>query len=167
MLNDDSPGRALDILHKKGENEIFAQVAPQALLLYGIAYRCIHLDTSSLNVEGEYEWPQAPGVIHITHGCTLERQPDPKQVVGLLTTYRSVLPVWIQALDGNTNEKLADPPNIKLKPVHCPILRLLGPNVEKCYHDTGQERNVGCYRTFWIIWESSFRRYIRSQLLAV
>ncbi len=31
MLNDDSLGRALDILHEKGETEVFAQVASHAL----------------------------------------------------------------------------------------------------------------------------------------
>ncbi len=36
MLNDDSLGRALDILHERGETKVFAQVASHALRVYGI-----------------------------------------------------------------------------------------------------------------------------------
>ena len=110
MLNDDSLGRALDILHEKGETEIFAQVASYALRVYNILHRFIHLDTTSLSVEGEYDRPEEPGVIRITHGYSRDRRPDLKQVVvALLTTYRSALPLWIQALDGNTHDSQAFP----------------------------------------------------------
>lgn len=110
MLNDDSLGRALDILHEKGETEIFAQVASHALCVYGISHRFVHLDTTSFSVEGEYNRPEAPGVIRITHGYSRDHWPDLKQVVvALMTTYRSALPIWIQALDGNTNDSRAFP----------------------------------------------------------
>jgi len=45
MLNDDSLGRALDLLYETGLTEIFAQVASHALRLFGIQYRFVHLDT--------------------------------------------------------------------------------------------------------------------------
>ncbi|MBC7251653.1 MAG: IS1634 family transposase [Anaerolineae bacterium] len=110
MLNDDSLGRALDILHERGETEIFAQVASHALRVYGISHRFVHLDTTSFSVEGEYDRPDEPGVIRITHGYSRDHRPDLKQVVvALLTTYRSALPTWIQALDGNTNDSRAFP----------------------------------------------------------
>ncbi|MFN3761736.1 MAG: IS1634 family transposase, partial [Anaerolineae bacterium] len=110
MLNDDSLGRALDILHEKGETEIFAQVASHALRVFGISHRFLHLDITSFSVEGEYERPEASGVIRITHGYSRDQRPDLKQViVALLTTYRSALPTWIQALDGNTNDSRAFP----------------------------------------------------------
>ncbi len=110
MLNDDSLGRALDILHEKGETEVFAQVASHALRVYGIEHRFVHLDTTSFSVEGEYDRPEEPGIIRITYGYSRDHRPDLKQVVAaLLTTYRSALPVWIQALDGNTNDSRAFP----------------------------------------------------------
>ncbi|MGC8960222.1 MAG: IS1634 family transposase [Chloroflexia bacterium] len=103
MLNDDSLGRALDILYEAGPTEIFAQVASHALRLWGIQHRFVHLDTTSLSVEGEYEWPEEPEGVRITHGYSRDRRPDLKQVVvALLTSYRSALPLWIQALDGKT-----------------------------------------------------------------
>ncbi len=105
MLNDDSLGRALDILYEAGPTEIFAQVASHALRLWGIQHRFVHLDTTSLSVEGEYEGPEEPGVVHITHGYSRDGRPDLKQmVVALLTSYRSALPLWIQALDGNASD---------------------------------------------------------------
>jgi len=105
MLNDDSLGRALDILYEAGPTEIFAQVASHALRLWGIRHRFVHLDTTSLSVEGEYEGPEEPGVVHITHGYSRDERPDLKQVVvALLTSYRSALPLWIQALDGNASD---------------------------------------------------------------
>jgi len=42
-------------------------------------------------------------VIRIVRGYSRDHRPELKQVVAwLLTTYRSALPIWIQALDGNT-----------------------------------------------------------------
>ncbi len=110
MLNDDTLGRVLDPLHEKGETEVFAQVASQALRVYGISHRFVHLDITSVSVEGAYERPEEPGVIRITYGYSRDHRPDLKQVVvALLTTYRAALPVWIQALDGNTNDSRAFP----------------------------------------------------------
>ncbi|PWH20787.1 MAG: IS1634 family transposase [Ardenticatenia bacterium] len=109
MLNHDSLGRALDILHEKGETEVFAQVVSHALRVYGMEHRFVHLDTTSFSVEGEYGRPGEPGVIRITYGYSRDHRPDLKQVAALLTTYRSALPVWIQALDGNTYDGQAFP----------------------------------------------------------
>lgn len=55
MLNDDSLGRALDKLYEAGVTEVFAQVASHALRRYGFQHRFVHLDTTSLSVEGEYD----------------------------------------------------------------------------------------------------------------
>ncbi|HDN80898.1 MAG TPA: IS1634 family transposase [Chloroflexi bacterium] len=114
MLNDDSLGRALDALFEAGLTEIFAQVASHALRHYGIEHRFIHVDISSFHVHGAYEREEQPGVIRIARGYSRDHRPDLKQVVaGLLTTYRSALPTWIQALDGNAADVKAVPELIK------------------------------------------------------
>jgi len=41
--------------------------------------------TTELRVEGEYERPEEPG-----HGYSRDKWPDLKQVVALLTTYKSL-----------------------------------------------------------------------------
>ena len=114
MLNDDSLGRALDALFEAGLTENFAQVASHALRHYGIEHRFIHVDISSFHVHGAYEREEQPGVIRIARGYSRDHRPDLKQVVaGLLTTYRSALPTWIQALDGNAADVKAVPELIK------------------------------------------------------
>jgi len=112
MLNDDSLGRALDALFEAGLTEVFAQVASHSLRHFGIEHRFVHLDFSSFHLHGEYdrEVEEAPGVIRITQGYSRDHRPDLKQVVvALITTYRSALPTWIQALDGNTSDTQAVP----------------------------------------------------------
>lgn len=53
-------------------------------------------------------------MIHITRGYSRDHRPAIKQVVvGLLTTYRSALPTWIQALNGNAADVRAVPELIK------------------------------------------------------
>lgn len=103
MLNDDSLGRALDALWEAGLTQVFAHVAAQALGHFGLLSRFVHVDTSSFHVHGAYEGqPEQEGVIRITYGYSRDHRPDLKQVVvGLLTTCRTALPVWIQGLDGN------------------------------------------------------------------
>jgi len=106
MLNDDSLGRALDALWEAGLTKVFAQVAAHALTHFGLVSRFMHVDTSSFHLHGAYEQKaDEQGVITISHGYSRDHRPDLKQVVvGLLTTYRSALPVWIQAMDGNASD---------------------------------------------------------------
>lgn len=114
MLNDDSLGRALDALFEAGLTEVFAQLASHALRQYGIEHRFFHVDTSSFHVHGSCERDEEPVVIHIVRGYSRDHRPDLKQaVVGLLTTYRSAIPVWIQALDGNSADTRSVPELIK------------------------------------------------------
>ncbi|MDQ7031059.1 MAG: IS1634 family transposase [Ardenticatenia bacterium] len=103
MLNDDSLGRALDALWEAGLTQVFAHVATQGLEHFGLLSRFVHVDTRSFHVHGVYEGhPEKEEVIRITRGYSRDHRPDLKQVVvGLLTTYRAALPLWIQALDGN------------------------------------------------------------------
>jgi|GEM_PF-3131814 len=115
MLNDDSLGRALDALWAAGLTQVFAHVAAQALEHFGLLSRFVPVDTSSFHVHGAYEGhPQKEGVIRITHGYLRDHRPDLKQVVvGLLTTYRTALPVWIQALDGHAADVKSIPQRVQ------------------------------------------------------
>ncbi len=114
MLNDDSLGRALDALFEAGLTEVFAQVASAALQKYGIEHRFVHVDTSAFHLHGQYEREGAPGEVTIARGYSRDHRPDLKQVVvGLLTTYRSALPVWIEALDGHAADAKTMPALVK------------------------------------------------------
>jgi transposase len=113
-LNDDSLGRALDRLYEAGVTEVFAWVASHALQVYGLQHRFVHLDSTSVSLQGEYV-PDAedPRVIRIAHGYSKDHRPDLKQVVvSLICTYRSAIPVWLEVLSGNSADKTTFPQTI-------------------------------------------------------
>lgn len=114
-FNDDSLGRSLDQLFEVGVTEVYAQVAARALQVYGIEHRFYHLDSSSFHLHGQYsaEKPQLEA-IEITYGYSKEHRPDLKQVVlTLITGHRSQLPVWMEALSGNSNDKESFPKTVQ------------------------------------------------------
>ena len=113
-FNDDSLGRALDLLFEKGTTEVFAKVASHAMDCYGIKHRFVHLDSSSLSVHGEYKVEDNdPEVIEITYGYSKDHRPDLKQaLVSLITSHRSEIPLWLEALSGNTSDTKSFPETI-------------------------------------------------------
>jgi transposase len=110
-LNDDSLGRALDMLFEAGITEVFASVASRALSIFGVEHEFVHLDNSSFSLEGNYATPsEDPRAVRITHGYSRDHRPDLKQVVvSLICSYQSCIPVWLQALDGNRVDKESFP----------------------------------------------------------
>jgi transposase len=114
-FNDDTLGRSLDRLYEAGVTEVFAKVAAHALSVYEIEHRFYHLDSSSFHLHGEYS-AQEPGsqAIEITYGYSKEHRPDLKQVVlTLITGHHSQLPVWMEALSGNSNDKESFPKTVQ------------------------------------------------------
>ncbi len=114
-FNDDTLGRSLDQLFEAGVTEVFAGVARHALETYGIDYRFYHLDSSSFHLHGQYlaEEPELEAIA-ITYGYAKDHRPDLKQVVvNLITGHRSQLPVWMEALSGNSSDKDSFPETIR------------------------------------------------------
>jgi len=112
-FNDDTLGRALDKLYEAGVTEVFAQVASHALRVFGIAHTFYHLDSTTFSLDGEYD-SEGYGGIEITHGYSKDHRPDLKQVVvSLICSYQSALPVWFEALDGNSCDKKTFPKTIQ------------------------------------------------------
>jgi transposase len=110
-FNDDSLGRALDMLYQAGITELFACVSSHALHVFGIEHDFVHLDNTSFSLEGDYARPsEDPKAVRITHGYSRDHRPDLKQVVvSLICSYQSSIPVWLQALDGNRADKESFP----------------------------------------------------------
>ena len=106
-FNDDALARCLDDLYEAGVTEVFYQVAGQALQVYGITSKFVHLDSSSFHLHGAYDRQEAEReAIRITYGYSKDHRPDLKQVVvQLITSHKSALPVWFEALSGNSNDK--------------------------------------------------------------
>jgi len=119
-LNDDSLGRSLDDLYEAGVTEVFAAVASHALRVEGIKHRFLHLDSSSFHVHGKYETGEEEQdeedrqVIEITEGFSKDHRPDLKQaILTLITSEASNLPVWMEALSGNSNDRKSFPETVK------------------------------------------------------
>jgi len=106
-FNDDTLGRCLDDLYAAGVTEVFYQVASQALQVYGIRSRFVHLDSSSFHLHGAYDADEPEReAISVTYGYSKDHRPDLKQVVlQLITHHKSALPVWLEVLSGNSNDK--------------------------------------------------------------
>lgn len=106
-FNDDTLGRALDRLYENDPTKVFSTVSFKALSALGIKRDFFHLDTSSINVHGEYIHPEEDMVpISITYGKSKAHRDDLKQfIISLITVSESDLPVWIKALSGNTSDK--------------------------------------------------------------
>lgn len=106
-FNDDALDRCLDDIFEAGVTEVFYKVAAHALQVYGIQSKFMHLDSSSFHLHGAYECQEPDReAISITYGYSKDHRPDLKQVVvQLITSHRSTLPVWFEALSGNSNDK--------------------------------------------------------------
>jgi transposase len=106
-FNDDTLDRCLDDLYDAGVTELFYKVAAHALQVYGLCPKFVHLDSSSFHLHGAYD-PEEPErqAISITYGYSKDHRPDLKQVVvQLITSHKSALPVWLEVLSGNSNDK--------------------------------------------------------------
>ena len=105
-VTDYTLGQALDEIADYGSSELFAEVAFDIALSPGLLDRHNHLDTSSLSVHGEYEQAQPVQTIEITHGHSKDHRPDLKQLVlSLVVNGPSSMPLWMEALDGNSSDK--------------------------------------------------------------
>jgi transposase len=109
QFNDAALGTALDSIYKYGVTELFFQIASKILREQGIETRFAHLDSTTFTLHGEYnsECEDIPeGLIHITKGYSKDNAPDLNQVVvQLICSNRSSIPMWLEALSGNTSDK--------------------------------------------------------------
>lgn len=117
-LHDDCLGTALESLYEEGVTEVFYKVASHALQNYGIEHRFVHLDSTTFSLHGAYEDKEGNDdegeVISITKGFSKDNAPELNQVVlSMMTTYGSSIPVWLEALSGNSNDKVSFRKSIK------------------------------------------------------
>jgi transposase len=109
-LNDDTLGRAMDSIHAYGTSNLYTQLAAQAVKRLGLSCTVGHLDSSSFHVDGDYNSREhaediEDGVIHITQGYSRDHRPDLNQIVlQVICENQAGIPVWMKALDGNSND---------------------------------------------------------------
>ena len=112
-FNDDTLGRALDELQQAGVTGMFASIAAEAVKVYEIEVEYMHLDSSSFTLHGSYDSEYAQkmsetyNAVQVKHGYSKDKRPDLKQVVvNLITSQASALPLWLEALDGNSSDQV-------------------------------------------------------------
>ena len=109
-LNDSSLGTALDAIYEYGITELFYSVTKHILNRFGISTQFAHLDSTTFSLHGVYnseedeeEIPE--GIIQITKGYSKDHEPGLNQVVlQLICANKSSIPLWIEALSGNTSD---------------------------------------------------------------
>ena len=110
-LHDSSLGTALDAMFDYGVTELFYSVAKEILERNGIPTRFAHLDSTTFSLHGMYNSDEdagdiEEGVVQITKGLSKDNEPGLNQVVlQLICANRSSIPLWIEALSGNTSDK--------------------------------------------------------------
>jgi transposase len=109
QLHDDCLGRTLDWLYAHDPTALFAGVARQARQRFGIAARQVHVDTTSFAVTGEYAAvDEEAQTLAVTYGYSRDHRADLKQwMLGLATTRAGDVPLFCQALDGNSSDKVS------------------------------------------------------------
>jgi transposase len=112
-LNDDRLGRALDRFYKYGVTQLFTTVSLKAAAKFGVETQRVHLDSSSMSVEGDYVPQQRPAngdsaevegisAIAITHGYSRDRRPDLKQfLIDTICSGDGDVPLYLRVADGN------------------------------------------------------------------
>lgn len=105
-LNDDTLGRALDAIADFGAEKLFGNIAFEIAQKRGLVGKSVHLDTTSLSVEGQYLLPPEDGVIDINYGYSKDHRSDLKQfILSLTVTGKASVPLWTESLSGNTSDK--------------------------------------------------------------
>lgn len=104
-ITDYTLGHTLDEIYNYGSSELFATLGFEIALEHKLLSSTLHLDTTTLSVTGEYASVDEQ-VVHITHGYSKDMRQDLKQVVlSLAVSGASNLPIFMEALNGNSSDK--------------------------------------------------------------
>jgi transposase len=109
-LNDDALGRCLDALFAAGVSPLYQVLAEKVVEDLGLDGSALHLDITSFHLDGRYKQddPEETSSIQLVKGYSRDHRPDLNQVVlELICESEAGLPVFLQALSGNTNDQRA------------------------------------------------------------
>jgi transposase len=129
-INDDRIGRALDCMHGS-LLDIKAALIVSCIKEFDISLSEIHTDITNVLFEGSYENLQ-PGQLNVTYGYTKKGQDSRcKQVnFSLSVSADGSVPIWYEALAGNTTDSVAYLPHLNV------LKDILGITSPKIYGDS-------------------------------
>jgi len=104
-FNDDALGRALDKLCAADPRRVFSTLSFHALTVQGIPWQSVHADTTSVSLYGAYEGFDGPAWLRLVPGYSKDGHPELNQLMLGMATTRDGIPLFAEALDGNTSDK--------------------------------------------------------------
>lgn len=105
-LNDDCLGRCLDKIAAYGVTKLYSELAFEIAQEQGILAQRLHLDSTSFVLHGRYDVEAPEGAPQPAYGYSKANRPDLKQVMLSLTQGGVAnIPLWMEALDGNSSDK--------------------------------------------------------------
>lgn len=113
-LNDDMLGRHLDAISKYGSTKLFSEIAYEICAENNLLHGNFNLDTTTLTLFGEYEGYEE-ATPQPMMGYSKDHRPDLKQITMTLTQVSEAnIPIWFEALDGNSSDKKSFQETVKL-----------------------------------------------------
>jgi len=109
-LNDDTLGRCLDALFEADVSSLYQSVSERVVAVLGLNSTAVHLDITSFHVDGEYALEEDDDTrrIQLVKGYSRDHRPELNQVIlELICENQAGLPVYMQALGGNSNDQKA------------------------------------------------------------
>ena len=95
-INDDVLGRCLDKLYEVGVSELYEGLASKVVNHLGLSCETVHLDATSIHVDGDYETEDDYQGVRLVRGYSRDDHPEPNQVVlNLITENQAGLPVYM------------------------------------------------------------------------
>ena len=120
-LTDDVLGRTLDALFDADISLLYQGIAEHVVNHLGLTTHSVHLDITSFHVDGEYaeSTDEDSKAIKLVKGYSRDHRPDLNQVVlELICENQAGIPVYMQALSGNTNDAKAFA-EVTKRHIHC------------------------------------------------
>jgi transposase len=104
-FNDDRLGRALEKMARSDLPGIYYSIAREALEKEGILLDQVHLDTTSLSLQGLYEKSgKEDSLLKIEYGHSKDLRPDLKQLMFGLGSVNGI-PLFADVMNGSTSDK--------------------------------------------------------------
>ena len=104
-FTDDVLGRTLDAIAEYGPTELFNEVLVKCLPRSDYVTRCIHIDTTTFNVSGEYASDSDSCDVFITYGHSKDGRRDLKQFILGMATDQCGIPLFLETFAGNESDK--------------------------------------------------------------
>lgn len=120
-LTDDVLGRTLDALFDADVSLLYQAIAEHVVDKLELKTDSVHLDITSFHVDGEYakSGDEDINTIRLVKGYSRDHRPELNQVVlELICENQAGLPVYMQALSGNTNDAKAFA-EVTKRHIHC------------------------------------------------